>query len=54
MSKKGYYPAPVYVGRFADGNTVRFFFSLNQIGHLRDFEASIRQLMSHLQTGESK
>jgi hypothetical protein len=37
-----------------DGNTVRFFFSLNQIGHLRDFEAGIRQLTSHLQIGESK
>jgi hypothetical protein len=38
----------------ADGNTVKFFFSLNQIGHLRDFEAGIRQLMSHFQTGDSQ
>jgi hypothetical protein len=38
----------------ADGNTVKFFFSLNQIGQLREFEAEIRQLMSHFQTGEDR
>ena len=38
----------------ADGNTVWFFFRLNQIEKVRNFESEIRQLMSHFQTGERR
>jgi hypothetical protein len=38
----------------ADGNSVWFFFRLNEISELRQFEAGIRQLMSQFQAGENK
>jgi hypothetical protein len=36
----------------ADGNAVRFFFYLRQVGELRNFEAGIRQLMAGFVQGD--
>jgi hypothetical protein len=38
----------------ADGNTVWFFFRINQIEQVRKIEVGIRQLMSNFQTGERR
>jgi hypothetical protein len=38
----------------ADGNAVRFFFNLKQVGQLRKFESGIRQLMTQFQAGAYK
>jgi hypothetical protein len=37
-----------------DGNAVRFFFYLRQVGELRNFEAGIRQLMSGFVQGDKQ
>jgi hypothetical protein len=38
----------------SDGNAVRFFFRLNQISEVRNFEAGIRQLMAGFVQGDEK
>jgi hypothetical protein len=38
----------------SDGNAVRFFFYLRQVGELRNFEAGIRQLMSGFVQGDKQ
>jgi hypothetical protein len=38
----------------SDGNAVRFFFGLNQVSELRNFEAGIRQLMAGFVQGDKQ